>query len=359
MALLSSESTTRATRTLAKSKYYKRIRAMLSAGSDEPLHMLNELRSALHKEENMRITIAGDLHRISNPVSTWSSFFNPMTSTNLLRPIQRARDVLSPTGKAPGNICQIVPIASCDSSFASLSSAGITSVHDADYPALLLAEKILNALTGVFYDATRAQGLAYGVSFFHRRGFALETLSVYSSPNITKVLRNAKQAIADLAQGSAPITPQELEAAVSQIVLERAERAETMAKAATTSFYDQALAGLEKGWNDDLVARVRRVDEKGIRAAIARYMLPIFVPETSKMFVTCAKIMVPDLVSGAREFGFEDPEVRELASYEDDYGLEGPDEDLDEDEDDEDEDDEEEDGDEEMKDADDSESGRC
>lgn len=128
-----------------------------------------------------------------------------------------------------------------------------------------------------------------------------------------------------------------------------------MAKAAQSSFVRQVMRGLPKDWPSTILEKVRLVSVEEIKQAMLDTVLPIFSPETSNLFVTCAPIMEEKLVAGFGEIGFK-ADVKPLAWFQDDYGLkdgegqgdegeeEGEEEDEDEEDDDmEDEDDEEDD----------------
>lgn len=74
MIQLAPESIGRAKDTLVKSKYMKRIDALLKEDPKEVIRQLEEFRDAFARLENFHILVIADLNVLKNPVSAWKSF---------------------------------------------------------------------------------------------------------------------------------------------------------------------------------------------------------------------------------------------------------------------------------------------
>jgi len=74
MVELAPESIGRAKDTLVKSKYLKRIEALLKEDPDAAIKQFEEFREAFCKLENIRILVIADLEKLKSPVSGWKSF---------------------------------------------------------------------------------------------------------------------------------------------------------------------------------------------------------------------------------------------------------------------------------------------
>ena len=91
-----------------------------------------------------------------------------------------------------------------------------------------------------------------------------------------------------------------------------------------------------------MLSKVRQVTPEQVRAAMTKYMVPAFTPQSGILIVTCAQIMQENLEERFRKLGFN-PEVKPLEDFQDDYGLEAMEGEDDDDTDSEEEDDEEDD----------------
>lgn len=116
-----------------------------------------------------------------------------------------------------------------------------------------------------------------------------------------------------------------------------ADEQPTMASAAEYSFANQVIRGISKDWSHQMLTKVQGVTPEQIRQVLLKYFVPVFQPQSSNLVITCAQIMKDSLEAGFVELGFK-PQVRALESFQDAYGLEGPDvEEADDEDDDEDE----------------------
>lgn len=74
MVELAPESIGRAKDTLVKSKYLKRIEALLKEDPDKVVEQFEEFRAAFCKLENIRVLVIADVEKLKNPVSAWKLF---------------------------------------------------------------------------------------------------------------------------------------------------------------------------------------------------------------------------------------------------------------------------------------------
>lgn len=163
--------------------------------------------------------------------------------------------------------------------------------------------------------------------------------------------------VEDYVTGTTPFDELALEGAISSIILAMANGASTMGAAAMDAFVTQVVRDLPKDWQEQQLLKVRKITFDEIRMVMKDILLPLFTPETSNLYVTCAPLMQEGQVKGFSEMGFK-PQVKTLADFQDDYGLKAPGDDGDDEEDeDEDEDEEEDDDDEEGEESDGDEGG--
>lgn len=72
-----------------------------------------------------------------------------------------------------------------------------------------------------------------------------------------------------------------------------------------------------------MLSKVQAVKPEQIQEVMQKYMVPIFQPESSNLVVTCAQIMRDNLHEGFLQAGYK-PDIRTLESFQDDYGMNGP-----------------------------------
>jgi Zn-dependent M16 (insulinase) family peptidase len=317
------ESSVRATSTLSKALYLKRVRKMLEADEAAVLSQLRELCQALHRPENFRIFVSANIEKLSKPVSAWSTLIDGLDTTKPLEPIVKRKDLLSDVGRNPGSAAYIVPMSTIDSSFATLTGKGPDSYDHPDIPALMVAGAYMNAVEGPLWVAVRGTGLAYGTGFARSTDTGLYYFRISRSPDSYKAFTAAKEQVEGYATGKLEFNKFALEGAVSEIVLGMADEQPTMASAASHSFANQVIRGISKDWSHQMLAKVQAVKPDEIRKAMKKYMVPIFQPESSNLVITCAQIMKDGLYERFSREGYK-PEVRALESFQDDYGLKGP-----------------------------------
>ncbi|KFX87462.1 hypothetical protein V490_08228, partial [Pseudogymnoascus sp. VKM F-3557] len=148
-----------------------------------------------------------------------------------------------------------------------------------------------------------------------------------------------RDVVSAFASGKEPLEKSLLEGAVSAIVVSLADEQATMSMAAQMNFINGVVRGVEEGYNEELLRKVRAVTEEQVREAMRGVLVPCFEPGKANVVVTCAPIMSEGIVKGFEADGFK-AEVRALGDFRDDYGLVGDDDEAEDDDDEEDDEDE-------------------
>ena len=291
MLHLTQDSAGRAQGTLVKAVYLKRIKAKLIKDPSSVIDLMKQVLTHLHQPSNFRAFVAADLHKLRSPVSAWRTLLQNQDTSHPLRPLDQRKDLLTHLAQKPGNTCILVPMAPIDSSYALLSARGPDAYSHPDLPAIMVAQAYLDAVEGPLWVAVRGTGLAYGANFNRSIDSGLLSLRIYRSPDAFKAYAAAKDQVRGYAEGRYKLDRFALEGAISSIVMGFADEQPTMGSAAALGFVNQVIRGIGKGWNDEMLAKVREVREEQIRDVLGRYFVPVFEPESANVVVTCAKIM--------------------------------------------------------------------
>ncbi|KAL9007095.1 MAG: hypothetical protein Q9188_000130 [Gyalolechia gomerana] len=313
----------RARSTLVHALYLKGIRHQLKSDPDVVVKQLEEIRHALFQFSNFRVVVVANVGRVAQPVSSWKDFTADLDTSKPLNPLEKRMARISEAGRNPGKLSYIIPMPTIDSSFALSVAKGPSSLEDPQVPALMVALSYLDAVEGPMWVAVRGTGLAYGTSFSRHTDSGQISYSVYRSPNAFKAFQTGRSVVEGFATGKTEFDPLAIEGAISSIVLSFANSQATMAAAAQMSFVRQVIRELPPDWNDRMLEKVRGVKVDEIRAAMKDIVLPVLTAATANLVVTCAPVMEEELVKGFREMGFK-PEIRSLASFQDDYGMKIP-----------------------------------
>ena len=200
----------------------------------------------------------------------------------------------------------------------------------------MVAVSYLGAVEGPLWTAIRGTGLAYGANFEKSVSSGHVLYQVYRSPDSFKAFVVSKRVVESFISGTTAFNELALQGAVSSIVLGFANGQANMVAAAQDSFIRQVIRELPNDYNEIILREVRHVTTDQIRQAMKEILLPLFVPETCNVFITCAKIMegvspmcpqeawrltvLQKLVRDFRGINFQ-AEVQPLAFFQDDYGL--------------------------------------
>ena len=283
-------SITRATCPLVKALYLKRIKHLLKTDPERVLRQLEELREALCQASNIRVLVTGNVENLKHPVASWNTFTEGQDQSKPLAKLDSRLDRLTKAGREPGHSSYVVPMATIDSSYALAVTKGLDTIQDPRLPALLVTVAYLDAVEGPLWTAVRGAGLAYGTGF--RRRLGQIEYSVYRSPDTFKAFATSKKVLEDFVSGARELDSFAMEGAVSQIVLTTASTQATLIDAAAENIIKQVIREVPRNWNDVLLEKVRNVTKDDVRNTMKSLLLPIFSPDTSNLFITCAPIMV-------------------------------------------------------------------
>lgn len=286
-------SAVRATNTLVKALYLKKILKLLKTEPEQVIEKLESLRKHLLTFSNLRVLAIADFETLPNPVSTFKHLTDAIKApaNPQLNPIDDRKAVLSDIGRNPGGAHYIVPLP-IDSSFAVFTTKGPSSYTSSQLPALMVAQAYLDAVEGPMWQNIRGTGLAYGTNFFRDIETGLFKFRIYKSGNSFSAFQKAKEVIQGFANGEAKFEKMMLEGAISGIVREFVDEKATVMEAARGSFVDLVVRGLEKNYSDWILAEVRKVGEEDVRRVMREVVSGVFDPAKSDLVVTCGGNLV-------------------------------------------------------------------
>ncbi|KAH6673051.1 Metalloenzyme, LuxS/M16 peptidase-like protein [Halenospora varia] len=337
MIHLDNDSSIKARGTLVKGVYIKRLKKLLSSEPEKVIASLEALRNSLFTFDNMRVLVTTNVEKLPNPVEAWKPLIAKLDTTKPLLPLVKLDQRLSVDGKNPGNYgAVIVPMPTIDSSFLLASAKGPNTYTDPTLPALMVAISFLDTVEGPMWTAVRGTGLAYGASFRRDPDGGFVQFSIYRSPDAYRAFIAAKNVLESYINGTAKFEQYALEGAVSQIVTGFADDQATMAAAGQFHFTDSVVRGVDDEYNTRMLKQVRAVSVEEIQKVMREVLLPIFTAGKANVVVTGAPIMEEGLTKGFMETGFK-TRVQPLSSFTESYGLEGDEDQGDEEDDDDDE----------------------
>jgi len=283
-----------ARRTLVKAVYFRRLKKLLESEPETVLSWFKELSRSLFTFQNTRVLVTADVEKLVNPVAAWDKLSKApgLDASKDIIPITKPDAILNDEGRAPGSFGSvIIPMATLESSFSVSTASGLKSYADPRLPAYLVALGYLEAVEGPLWTAVRGNGLAYGVGFNREVNGGYIQFRVFRSPDASKAIEAARSKVSKIASGEEALDRHLVEGAMSGIVLSVADDQATMAAAAQQNFVNGVVRGLEPGWNQQLIARVRDVTGDEIRKVMTEIIMPVFAPGKSNVVVTCAPIM--------------------------------------------------------------------
>ncbi|CAK7228457.1 hypothetical protein SEUCBS140593_006921 [Sporothrix eucalyptigena] len=344
-----------ARRTLVRAVYLRRLKKLLETDTDKVVGWFEELRRSLFAFQNMRVLVTADVVQLEKTVGTgsvvsaWDVLTEGLDTTKETVPISPPYTRANDEGKNPGSIGAIIlPMTTLDTSYSVSTTVGLTSFQDPRLPAVLVALGYLEAVEGPLWNAVRGNGLAYGTSFGRETDSGFLQFRVYRSPDASKALAAARDAVDALASGREPLDKHLVQGAVSGIVMAMAEEQATMAMAAQQNYILSVVRGLDAGWSHRVMRAAREVTNEQIQSVMKEFIMPVFEPGKSNVVVTCALLLEDPVNKAFQAMGYK-TQVKKLKDYYDDYGLvvDGDEEEEEEEDDEEDDEgDEDEDGDE-------------
>ncbi|KAL9081593.1 MAG: hypothetical protein Q9159_007226 [Coniocarpon cinnabarinum] len=317
------ESTARSHNLFVKGLHLKEILREMQEEPQTVIAKLERIREAIIKSGSFRCFVIGDVEsgKIQNPVSEWRTFSDRLPDPRAgLAPLNSARSTRSEKAVEPGNLTYIMPLRTIDSSFLGCQGKGVTSYEDPRLPALTVAKAYLETIEGPLWNAIRGNGLAYGSGFVRSIEKGLYGYGIFRSPDAFKAFDSSKKVVNDYANGTIELDDLWLEDAISNIITGVAGEGETMLAAAYSSFMNQAIHGISKDYSKQFAKKVQQVTKKEVVDAMREFMVPLFEPKTTNVYVTCAPVMESKVSADFKSAGFS-PESKTWADFRDDYGL--------------------------------------
>jgi len=108
-----------------------------------------------------------------------------------------------------------------------------------------------------------------------------------------------------LVDGSIELTDTAVTAALSLVVYDVTQAASTADSAATTSFVNQALKGVPRSHEIDLLDKYKTVKKEDIIAVVGQYLMPLFDPASSVVVVVTPPGKAHGIREGLTNLGFD------------------------------------------------------
>jgi Zn-dependent M16 (insulinase) family peptidase len=285
-------SSVRATDTLVRALYFKRILKLLKTEPQTVIDKLEALRKHLLTSANMRVFVTANLETLTNPVTTFKHLVSafPSSPNPTLNPMDERYAVLSAAGKNPGGNHFVIPMP-IDSSFAVLTARGLKGYTNPQLPSLMVALAYLDAVEGPMWQTIRGTGLAYGTNFLRDPETGLLKFRIFRSPDAFSAYKKAKTVVKEYGDGTRSFDKLALEGAISSIVRAFVDERASILEAARSSFIDLVTRGIGKEWQDWVLKEVREVTVEHVQAILRDVVSGVFVPERADLVVTCGGIM--------------------------------------------------------------------
>jgi len=222
-----------------------------------------------------------------------------------LSPVPLASETLSDLGKNISRKAVVMSLPTIESSFVMHTSKGIEGFSHPEYPAIRVALEVLNATESYLWRYIRGSGLAYGAYASLDVEAGLMTFSLYRSSNSMKAFEEAAKVIRGLVDGSIAFDETILDAAKSTIVFGVAKNVSTAGRAAMVSFTNQALKGVSRTHQVDLLEKYQVVTKEDVLEALQKHFLPLFDSSSSVAVVVTAPGKAEEIGEGLKAVGFD------------------------------------------------------
>ncbi|WFD27197.1 hypothetical protein MNAN1_002193 [Malassezia nana] len=237
-------STCEANSVLSQIDHGRELAELLQEAPERVLNHLERIREALLRPAHMRISVAGDILRLSAPRAPWRDALPSVTPPSALAPLPWSRNVLNALGERPSQAARLCVVPSMESSYAVVTGRGLTGYTDSDYAPLVVTLSILNAMESFLWRYIRGAGLAYGASIRHDAEAQHLHFLLYRAPDAARAMTEGRRVVEALAHGTpldggaAVIDATMLESAKSSLHFNVAEAEGTVGAAALESFLD-------------------------------------------------------------------------------------------------------------------------
>ncbi|KAF9473122.1 hypothetical protein BDN70DRAFT_886165 [Pholiota conissans] len=302
--LFSEKSTSRAGGILPQTEFIPKLAKRLQESPDDVIADFQEIRKYLTNPSGIRFSVTGNIISVKNPRSTWNKYFGCSIPSVPLSPVPVASKTLSDVGKKISCKAVIMSLPTIESSYATHTAKGIEGFDHPEYPAVRVALEVLNATESYLWRYIRGSGLAYGAYASLDVEAGLLNFSLYRSSNSIKAYEEAAKVIEGLVDGSIEFDETILDAAKSTIVYGVAKNVSTAGRAAIVSFTNQAMKGVARTHQIDLLEKYQVVTKEHVLAALQKHFLPLFHPESSVAVVVTAPAKSEEIGDWLKTSGF-------------------------------------------------------
>ncbi|KAG6888680.1 hypothetical protein C0995_006670 [Termitomyces sp. Mi166 len=317
------DSTSRAGSILPQLEFVPKLAKRLQSNPAEVIADFEEIRKHLTDPSGVRFSVTGNVFRLEKPRSTWAKHFGESLPAIELSPVPIASDTLSEAGKNPAKKAIVMSLPTIESSYVTHGTKGIQGFNHPDYAAIRVALEVLNATESYLWvflyqinhegpcDSfdpkryIRGSGLAYGAYVSLDVEAGLLTFTLYRSSNSLDAFHEAAKVVKGLVDLSIELDQTTIDAAKSSIVYGVTKNVSTPGRAAIVSFSNQALKGVARTHQIDLLEKYQAVSKDDILAALEKYFLPLFLPSSSVAVTVTAPGKAEQIGKGLQEAGFD------------------------------------------------------
>jgi Zn-dependent M16 (insulinase) family peptidase len=303
--LYAENSTSRSGGVLPQAEFIPKLSKLLQESPEQVIADFEEIRKHITDPSGVRFSVTGDVLGVPQPRSIWGKHFSTSLASVPLAPVPLASTTLSEVGNNLSRQAIVMSLSTIESSFATHTTNGIRGFEHPEYPAVRVALEVLNATESYLWRYIRGSGLAYGAyaSLDVEAGFL--NFSLYRSSNSMKALEEASKVIKGLVDGSIEFDETILDAAKSTIVYGVTKNVSTAGRAALVSFTNQAMKGVAKTHQIDLLEKYQQITKADVLSAFEKHFLPLFNPASSITVVVTAPGKAEDIGAGLKTLGFK------------------------------------------------------
>ncbi|TFK41069.1 Metalloenzyme, LuxS/M16 peptidase-like protein [Crucibulum laeve] len=298
-------STSRAGGVLPQLDFIPKLIKQLQESPATVIADFEEIRRHVTKPSGIRFSVTGNVLKLNKPRSTWGKYFISSLPELPLSPVPLASETLSDVGKNLARKAIIMSLPTIESSYVTHSAKGICGFSHPEYPTLRVALEVLNATEGYLWRYIRGSGLAYGAYVSLDVEAGLLSFSLYRSSNSISAFEEASKVIKGLVDGTIELDDNTMDSAKSSIVYGVTKNVATAGRAAMVSFTNQALKGVPRTHQIDLLEKYQAVTKDDVVAALRTHFLPLFDPASSVAVVVTAPSKAEKIGDSLSKAGFE------------------------------------------------------
>lgn len=289
---------------IPQADFIPKLAKQLQASPAQVIADFEEIRKCMTNPSGVRFSVTGNVLRLEKPRSTLGRHFAQSLPESTLSPVPFASQALSEVGRQPVKKAILMTLPTIESSYVTHTTKSIQGFNHPEYPVLRIALEVLNATEGYLWRYIRGSGLAYGAFVSLDVEAGLLSFSLYRSSNSMSAFEEAAKVLKGVVDGSISLDQTTLDAAKSSIVYSVARGVSTAGRAAMVSFTNQALKGVEKTYQIDLLEKYQAVSKEDVLQAFRKHLIPLFDPSSSVAVVVTAPSKVDQVFDGLNRAGF-------------------------------------------------------